>query len=369
MVLLNGIVVFNIFVLAILLLFRKNNTLPNKVLAFIFIIPGLNFINNILILNGNVYQYPFFYFVVQATAVLFAPFVYYYILLLIGKKIQWQKILFLISIALFFYCVSMAVDFLLSDDSSQFNYIEAVLNGPYPENMELYSFLFFILQLIYLSFGVLSIYKYKQNIQNNIADIELSKLKYLTNFIVLLWSLTFLTIVFYAVIPIIYVEYIILPIIISIVNVFILYYAFHYNAVFSISQYKKHLQNAILINTDEEIENEKLQFPIDLPDKIQDCLSDKKIYKDPQLTLQKLALELNVPSYQVSKAINMGLGLSFYDLINKKRVEEACKLLSAKNQNNFSIEGIAYESGFNSRTAFYRAIKKYLNKNPSDLVF
>lgn len=75
MLIINIIVFFNILVIASLLLLRKNNPLPNIVLALIFITLGLNFINNINILTGNIYQMPWVYFFVQGTACFFALYV------------------------------------------------------------------------------------------------------------------------------------------------------------------------------------------------------------------------------------------------------------------------------------------------------
>lgn len=375
MIELNAFVIVNIAILATLLLFRKNNALPNKILALIFIIPGLNFANNIVMFTGNINTFPYSFFIVQGTAAFFAPLVYYYILLLIGAKIRYQKILFLISGLLVCFNIYLAIEFALKSKLEQNAYMDSILNGPYPEAIELYSLAFFVLQLVYFSLGAWAIVQYGRNLKNTVSDLEHTKIKYLKQFITLFWVLTFVTILLYASIETVKVEYFVLPLVISCIYVFVLYYAFHANAVFTQQSFKEHLQNDVpeeLLNEEEEEDTQpkdnKILFPEDLPAKIEMYLNEHKIFKDTEINLQKFAEQLDIPPYQVSKAINLGLGTSFYEMINKKRVEEAQVLLTSKDLKKHTIEGIAYESGFNSRTAFYRAFKKHLGKSPSEFM-
>jgi AraC-like DNA-binding protein len=370
MVILNIIVAINIAILAAMLYWRKNNALPNKILALILIIPGLNFINNISILTGSIFSFPYTYFLVQGTALLFAPLVLYYILLLTGKKGYYQKVLYLISGLLFIFNIYLGIDFSLLDKTDQNTYMNAVLNGPYPTAVEIYSLLFFLLQLAYFTFGAKEVFQYRKKAKHVVSDLEMTKYYFLKRFIVLLWTLTFVTIVLYATINTIYVEYIFLPLVISAIYVFILYFAFHYHAIFTAENFEN--QNTKGVNA--EIQNisvfnkEKFFYPEELKDKIEFHLNEDKAYKDPEVSLQKMASKLDYPAYQISIAINKGFNTNFYDLINKKRIDASMKLLTDMQLKKLSIEGVAYEVGFNSRTAFYRAFKKYTGKKPSDFV-
>jgi len=370
MIVLNSLITFNLFIIAILLFFRKNNALPNKILALIFLIPGLNFANNILILLETIYVFPFSYFIVQGTAVLFAPLVYYYILLLIGKKMSYAKMLFYVSGLLFCFNATLAIDFAFQSKIYQNEYLNAVLNGPYPIEMEIYSLLFFVLQLVYFTLGAKDIYLYGKKSKNTLSDLQGTKFTYLKRFISLLWLLTFVTIILYASFETVKVEYIFLPLVVSAIYVFILYYAFHHHAIFTAETFNIQLikGNDIESHLSENGMESKQKFPQELPEKILYHINQNFIYKDKEIILQKLAHQLDYPAFQVSKAINQGLNTNFYDLINKKRVDEAKKLLEELQKHNLSIEGVAYEVGFNSRTAFYRAFKKYTDKNPTEFL-
>ena len=55
---------------------------------------------------------------------------------------------------------------------------------------------------------------------------------------------------------------------------------------------------------------------------IKNYMSEEKPYLEPDLSLPELASRLQIPSHHLSRVINEKLGLNFFDLINKYRVEE-----------------------------------------------
>jgi AraC-like DNA-binding protein len=59
---------------------------------------------------------------------------------------------------------------------------------------------------------------------------------------------------------------------------------------------------------------------------------------------------------------------NFYNFINKYRIEEAKRLLLSDKYNQLNILGIAYESGFNSKTTFNTTFKKHVGCSPSEFV-
>lgn len=60
--------------------------------------------------------------------------------------------------------------------------------------------------------------------------------------------------------------------------------------------------------------------------------------------------------------------MSFSNLINKKRVDYFVEIAKNPKYAQYSIEGLAIESGFNSRTALYKPFKKYHGGTPIDLI-
>lgn len=363
----NVFVSFLIVFLFFLLFFRRNNSLPNKVLAFAFLVPGLNFINNIHILTGGIYEFPWSYFIVQVTAAFFAPLSYYYISLMTGiRHLQWYKWLLGISLLIVLYGVFVALHFGGMATAEQRTYIQRVMEGPYPTDMLLYSGLFFFHQLLYFSLNVKEVWQYRRQMKRKVSSLTTTKITYLIRFIVLLWGLSFVTVVLYTTIDTVYVEYVFLPLVMTVVFLFMVYYAFNEHVIFTSNEYREHL---------EHISFSESRPTMTMPDdgaaqelflRMKDTIYERELYKNPEITIQSIAELLGIPVYRLSEAIKTS-GTSFYEMIRMMRVEKAKEMLTDKNC-NYTIEAIAYEVGFNSRASFYRAFKKYEGIDPSSLV-
>jgi AraC-like DNA-binding protein len=63
--------------------------------------------------------------------------------------------------------------------------------------------------------------------------------------------------------------------------------------------------------------------------------------------------------------INERFQLNFFDFINQYRVSEVKERIADPKNDNFTLLGIALESGFNSKSAFNRIFKKLTGQTPS----
>ena len=93
---------------------------------------------------------------------------------------------------------------------------------------------------------------------------------------------------------------------------------------------------------------------------------EEKPYQEPELTLVDLAKRLKIAPNYLSQIINEKLEQKFLDFINKYRVSEAKELLADDKKSHLTILSIAYEVGFNSKTAFYTAFKKFAGSSPTE---
>lgn len=94
-------------------------------------------------------------------------------------------------------------------------------------------------------------------------------------------------------------------------------------------------------------------------------MDEKKVYQDPELTLDEFSRIAGLPSYKVSHLINNGLGVGFNEWINRHRVEKVKDLLNDPAKSHFTIEAIAEEAGFKSRSVFYNVFKKEMGMTPA----
>jgi AraC-like DNA-binding protein len=99
---------------------------------------------------------------------------------------------------------------------------------------------------------------------------------------------------------------------------------------------------------------------------LQKAMKEDKLYRDPELTLSKLATHLGASSKLISAAINQQSGKSFNEYVNFYRVEEfKMKLLQTENK-KYTITALASECGFNSQPTFQRAFKSIAGITPSE---
>lgn len=99
---------------------------------------------------------------------------------------------------------------------------------------------------------------------------------------------------------------------------------------------------------------------------IQHLMSTEKPYLDADLTLPQLSTRLQIPSHLLSRVINENFGLNFFDFINQYRVDEVKSKLNNTEFGHLSLLGIAFECGFNSKSAFNRVFKKFTGLTPSE---
>ncbi|WP_271730072.1 helix-turn-helix domain-containing protein, partial [Aquimarina algiphila] len=106
----------------------------------------------------------------------------------------------------------------------------------------------------------------------------------------------------------------------------------------------------------------------DYSPKVIEAMEIRKMFLNPNLSLQVLAKELNTTSGVISTVINSGFKMSFNDFVNRYRVEEVKNKLQSENLNQFTLLALAQDSGFKSKTTFYRAFQKFTLQTPKSYI-
>lgn len=89
-------------------------------------------------------------------------------------------------------------------------------------------------------------------------------------------------------------------------------------------------------------------------------------YLNPGLSLRGLADLVEIHPNHLSWLLNQKLNRNYNEFINHYRVEHFKQLLGDPENSNISLIGLAYESGFNSKTVFNTYFKKETGMTPSD---
>ncbi|MEM6317505.1 MAG: helix-turn-helix domain-containing protein [Bacteroidota bacterium] len=89
----------------------------------------------------------------------------------------------------------------------------------------------------------------------------------------------------------------------------------------------------------------------------------EELFRNPNLKLPDVAKALNTLPHRISQFINDNLQKSFSLWVNEYRVEAAKQMLLKDSP--FTLEGIGYECGFNSKSTFYATFKKVVGTTPA----
>ncbi|MDO6748372.1 helix-turn-helix domain-containing protein [Gilvimarinus sp. 1_MG-2023] len=102
-----------------------------------------------------------------------------------------------------------------------------------------------------------------------------------------------------------------------------------------------------------------------LQEMLEKVMSEQKLYLDTGINVAKLAATLEISSHQLSELLNIHLHTSFYDYLNRYRLQEALVLMNTGPKTQ-SITDIAFVSGFNNRNTFYRVFKESTGLTPGE---
>lgn len=115
-----------------------------------------------------------------------------------------------------------------------------------------------------------------------------------------------------------------------------------------------------LIN-DEDLESLKKVYT-----KILMIMEESRDIYNIGFSLTELANMVGQPYRVISKAINIYYGDNFHQLLNKYRLREATRLMHESDARTLTIEAIAENAGFKSRTSFATLFKKSMGMTPSE---
>jgi len=100
--------------------------------------------------------------------------------------------------------------------------------------------------------------------------------------------------------------------------------------------------------------------------KIQKEMEGNRYFTNNLASLSGFSKQINESSHHVSQVINEKLNKNFFELLAVYRVEFAKKLISEDKEIKLTVEELADMVGYNSKSSFNIAFKKYTLKTPSE---
>lgn len=109
-------------------------------------------------------------------------------------------------------------------------------------------------------------------------------------------------------------------------------------------------------------------FSEDLKEQLLYLLNSEKVYRNNEITLNKLSDQLGTTRHNVSQVINEHFGVNFFHLMNKFRINEAVRIIKSDTHRSIKIIEIAYDVGFNNKVTFNKAFKVETSFTPSEYI-
>ena len=103
-------------------------------------------------------------------------------------------------------------------------------------------------------------------------------------------------------------------------------------------------------------------YSIELKDLIIKKMEEDQVYLQPNLKISDLAAMLGTNRNYLYNAINVDMGVSFSEFVNRYRIGHAQRLLMENPEAN--MEEIAMQSGYASEVTFYRNFKAMTGTTP-----
>ena len=107
---------------------------------------------------------------------------------------------------------------------------------------------------------------------------------------------------------------------------------------------------------------------ISLSKKIVSYFEEKEPYLEREFTLPQLAKEMNVPVHHIQKCFKEVHKTTFVDFKTGYKIRWAVEALHDPSFKNDTIDSIGACAGFNSKSQFYSAFKKYTGMTPKQFL-
>ena len=97
---------------------------------------------------------------------------------------------------------------------------------------------------------------------------------------------------------------------------------------------------------------------------LNNVMETEKAYLDQDLSLDKLAQRTRIPARQLSQFIQSSFQKNYKEYVSSYRVNHAQALLTHQNKRKHTMYSIAFDSGFNSESSFYKIFKDQTGVTP-----
>lgn len=348
---------------------KKSKTLADKILSWwLFALFGQLIIPTLYLTNINLY---YNYAGIEIIFYVFHPlFLYWYVKATIGQINNWKGINRHIIVVVLYEVFSLS--FFLYPAKERLLFIEG------KELFPLYYFPVAILITAYFAYLIYVTYKLLKDYKDNVLQVysyrENVDLLWLRRLVGLFAGICILIfplglIAYYGFHSMVFTDYYFF--ITLVIFIFFLgFWGYQQGEVFNINSNsnlkveEKAETSGLISNTNQANEKHFKKEALLL----RELMKNEKPYLEPSLTIHDLSSSMKMPAHQLSKVINKEFHCNFFEFINQYRIEDFKERAFSPGYKNMTILAIAFDCGFNSKSAFNRIFKDLTGLTPGDYI-
>lgn len=319
-------------------------------------------------------EYPGLIILISISIFLKLPALYLFILSTIYSdfKLKWKHLLHLLPY--FIVIIIFLPNFFLVDHDAKIRFLEESSESTKWEIS--FDYIFIHTQIfIYIVLSYLAVYKYKRLLLENFSNESMFHYRWLFQFISIFaieaLVATFKNVFMFLELEKLFTNTLLFTGILALV--FILWMVLKalqrpelYSGINSDLLLAKDLKSEFIANNEDEETVKENSIKIKKLEMLDAFMIEHKPFLDASLTLYELSDQINIPSKDLSLLINRDLNQHFFDFVNGYRIRMAMDILKDPAKKAFTVLEILYEVGFNSKSSFNTAFKKYTDNTPTE---
>ncbi len=342
----------------ILITLRRGNKLSNSLFAIFLFSKALCFANSLIFRYGVFVAAwsPHVFYIGESFEFILGPSLYLYAMSLAYQDFSLKKRHALHLIPFFIHAAFMSAKYHFYSAETKIHFLRFGFLSPLERNLNYIAI--YVHFLVYSILTLIILHRYRTELKQYFSSIKKIRLLWLSLMVggfIVLWG-TGLIHYFYMLLG----GRSIFPNSVSIVLLFIfaniiLYKGIKQPEIFGGIE-QQHSQPKPIIP--ETVYNQYVK-------KLTTLMEKEKPYLTPSISLSDLADKISISPRYLSYVINKSYNQNFFTFINSFRIKESLKMLShPKNQSKTVLE-ILYDVGFNNKSVFNAAFKKYTGMTPT----
>jgi len=360
------------FFFGVLLLDKGNNRLPPKLLLLFFSIMGFVLFEHYLFQRQVIFEYPHLMGLTYTFPIILGPILFFYTKSLVNENnaISFRDFL-LHAIPFLFITTFLIYDFYFLSPQEKLIYYEKETQGDTSSFIYIAEFFINFSIPFYSIVSLLLLKKHLKQIKQSYSNTKNIDLHWLKIVLICMVFVSFVSVLMGLLSD--YFNFIsfedgdnLMYITLTVIIYFLGYYGIKQKPILSID-------NPIL--QDETTPTQKSKYAtsslkdvekVKLTQWLTKSMENEKPYLNENLTLKELADKLETSPNNLSQIINEKFNKNFYEFINEYRINEVKSLLIDPEYSQYSMLGIAFECGFNSKSTFNSVFKQFTGKTPSE---